>query len=153
MSKKEYFDIFKIFTKCHNRKKLDGTIVRWLDENLDPYTGEWISRSILESRGWRHEKGGRERGRDYNHSTYCDLIISGLVGLRPREDDILEINPLVPGGWNYFCLDNVNYHGRRLTIMFDRDGSRYGKGEGLQVLVYGKPAGITRKLSKLKLNL
>jgi len=28
------------------------------------------------------DKGGVERGKDYNHSTFCDLIITGLVGLR-----------------------------------------------------------------------
>ena len=47
--------------------------------------GTWISRSILNR--WRAEgknieeiKGGRERGKDYNHSTFVDLIISGLIG-------------------------------------------------------------------------
>ena len=47
--------------------------------------GTWISRSILNR--WRAEgknieqiKGGRERGKDYNHSTFVDLVISGLIG-------------------------------------------------------------------------
>ena len=26
------------------------------------------------------DKGGKERGKDYNHSTFCDLIINGLIG-------------------------------------------------------------------------
>ena len=25
----------------------------------------------------------RERGKDYNHSTFCDLVTCGLVGVRP----------------------------------------------------------------------
>jgi len=41
-------------------------------------------------------------GDHYNHSTYCDLIITGLVGLRPRADDIVEVNPLLPEStWRY----------------------------------------------------
>ena len=63
------------------------------------------------------QKGGKDRGRDYNHSTFNDLIITGLVGLRPRMDHRLEINPLVPeGSLDYFCLDHVRYHDRDLTI-------------------------------------
>jgi hypothetical protein len=38
-------------------------------------------------------KGGEEREKDYNHSTLCDLVISGLIGLRPRADNIIEVNP------------------------------------------------------------
>jgi hypothetical protein len=60
------------------------------------------------------------------------------VGLRPRADDVLEVNPLVPDGtWEYFCLDNILYHGRTLTILYDKNGSRYYMGAGLQILVDG----------------
>lgn len=38
--------------------------------------------------------GGADRGRDYNHSSFCDLVLSGLAGIRAREDNILEINPI-----------------------------------------------------------
>src|SRR5262249_10352837 len=75
----------------------------WIAEDLDGRTGRWIvdlPRSVY-----------------YNHSTYCDLIITGLVGLRPRADDAVEVNPLVPDGtWDYFCLDDAPYHGHSLTI-------------------------------------
>ena len=36
-------------------------------------------------------KGGEERGKDYNHSTFCDLLISELLGLPPRADNIIEV--------------------------------------------------------------
>ena len=71
-----------------------------------------------------------DRNRDYlyNHSTFCDLIITGLVGLRPRRDDRLVIQPLVSPSSNltFFALDGVRYHGADLTIFWDVDGSRYG---------------------------
>jgi len=78
-------------------------------------------------------------GKGYNHSAYSDPVISGLVGLRARADDILEVPSLIPEGtWDYFCLDQVGYHGRMVTILFDKTGERYGRGKGLQVLVNGR---------------
>jgi hypothetical protein len=107
----------------------------WIDENLNPYTGDWIARTLLKQR----RQPPDERGKDYNHSAFCDLVITGLVGLRPRADDVIEVNPLVPEGtWNYFCLDHVRYHGRDLTILYDKTGGRYGRGKGLQVLANGR---------------
>ena len=70
----------------------------WIDENLNPYTGDWIARSLLRERRQKPE----ERGKDYNHSTYCDLIITGLVGLRPRPDDDGRGQPARPGGLALF---------------------------------------------------
>jgi hypothetical protein len=52
---------------------------------MNPDTGRWITVGPIP----------KTRGRDYNHSTYCDLVITGLVGLRPREDDILEVPPVL----------------------------------------------------------
>lgn len=85
--------------------------------------------------------GDRERSRYYNHSTFADLIITGLVGLRPQEDDKIIINPLLPEDkWDYFCLDAINYKGHVLTIIWDKDGQRYHQGKGLTLLIDGKHA-------------
>lgn len=142
VSRTDYFETLKIYTKCHRLKREDGNIVPWIDENLNPYTGDWIARTRLKSwknGTWDEGKGGKERGKDYNHSSYCDLIISGLVGLRPQPGDIVEVNPLVPAGmWDWFCLDNVLYHGRIITILWDKTGTKYGKGKGLRVFSDGK---------------
>lgn len=78
------------------------------------------------------------RGDHYNHSGFADLVISGLVGLRPRAGEIVEVNPLIPGKtWDWFCLDNVPYHGRVITIVWDRDGHKFGRGAGLRVFADG----------------
>jgi len=98
----------------------------YVGEYLDEKTGYWL-------------KGDEERSRYYNHSTFNDLIITGLVGLRPRADDVIEVNPLLPAGkWDWFCLDNVLYHGKIITIIWDKTGERYKKGKGLSVWVNGK---------------
>ncbi|NCI48183.1 glycoside hydrolase [Sediminibacterium sp. WSJ-3] len=109
----------------------------YVGEYLDETTGYWL-------------KGDEERSRYYNHSTFNDLVITGLVGLRPREDNILELNPLLPAGkWNWFCLDNVLYHGKIITIIWDATGLKYKKGKGLTVWADGRKIAAAPKLTKL----
>lgn len=109
----------------------------YVGEYQDEVTGYWL-------------KGDEERSRYYNHSTFNDLIISGLIGLRPRADQSIEVNPLLPEEkWDWFCLDNVKYHGQTITIFWDRDGSKYDRGKGLNVLVDGKEVGRAPMLTKL----
>ncbi len=70
--------------------------------------------------------------------------------MRPNAGDRVEVNPLVPAGaWDYFCLDNVHYHGRRLTILYDKTGERYKKGKGLRVLADGQEIGASEKMQKV----
>jgi hypothetical protein len=153
VSRRDYFDTLLIYTRSHTLAREDGRIVPWIDENLNPFTGDWIARTRLmqwKEGTWDESKGGKERGKDYNHSTYCDLIITGLVGLRPRADDIVEVNPLLPENtWDYFCLDNVLYHGHLLTILWDRTGNKYNRGQGLMVLCHGTRIAHSPKLERI----
>ena len=82
--------------------------------------------------GWQKELGGKERGKDYNHSTFVDLVISGLVGAR-TDKEILEVEPAIPDGWDYFRLENLEYKGRLYTVTYDKDGSKYGCGKGIVI--------------------
>jgi len=149
----DYFATLKTYTRSQRLKREDGTVVPWIDENLNPLTGDWISRTRLRSwkdGTWDSRKGGIERGKDYNHSAYCDLIITGLVGLRPQADDTVVVNPLIPEDtWDYFCLDGVPYHGRSLTILYDKDGTKYKQGAGLRILADGRLIGKTPSLGRL----
>jgi len=109
----------------------------YIGEYLDEKTGFWL-------------KGDEERSRYYNHSTFNDLIISGLIGLRPRADSMIEVNPLLPEDkWDWFCLDNVLYHEKIVTIIWDQDGTKFKKGKGLSVWVDGKKVASSLKLEKL----
>jgi hypothetical protein len=75
-----------------------------------------------------------------------------LIGLKPREDNILEIYPLIPKDkWDWFYLDNVFYHGRKLTILWDRYGNRYKKGKGLKIFSNDKQIYSGKKLKHIKL--
>ncbi|TXS79184.1 hypothetical protein EAO69_06990 [Streptomyces sp. me109] len=83
---------------------------------------------------------GNNHSEDYNHSTYNDNVISGLIGLRGQSDDTLVVKPLAPASWDYFALENTPYHGHDVTVLWDRTGSRYGQGAGLHVYVDGRQA-------------
>ena len=113
----------------------------YIGEYLDETNGAWLM-------------GDRERSRYYNHSTFADLIITGLVGLRPQTDGFVVVNPLVPSGqWNYFCLDGINYRGHVLTIIWDKDGQRYHQGTGLILLVDGKLKAQRDTIGKIEVTL
>lgn len=124
------------------RLREDGRKVSWIDENLDAFTGEWLARKILIEKARRkgREPKIRERGKDYNHSTFCDLVIAGLCGFVPQADGRIVVRPLAPESWDWWCIDGIRSHGRDITILFDRDGRRYGKGQGLVVLCDGRRA-------------
>ena len=127
--------LLKQYAAAHVRKLEDGGLVPWIDENQNPFTGDWISRTIILQTPAMLKRFPRERGKDYNHSTFCDLVISGLCGLVPHEDGRIDVKPLAPTGWDWWCLDGVRYHGTDVTVLFDRDGKRYGRGKGLVIEV------------------
>ena len=109
----------------------------YIGEYLDETNGAWLM-------------GDRERSRYYNHSTFNDLMITGICGLRPQADGSIVVNPLIPDGqWDYFCLDGVVCRGHALTIIWDKDGQHYHQGTGLTLMVDGKMVANRKDLGKL----
>jgi hypothetical protein len=70
----------RVFTYVHSQHA-DGK--PYIGEYLDETTGQWIN-------------GKDGRSRYYNHSTFADLLITGVVGWCPRADDTVEVQPLLP---------------------------------------------------------
>jgi Mannosylglycerate hydrolase MGH1-like glycoside hydrolase domain/Glycosyl hydrolase family 65, C-terminal domain len=121
VSRADYFEALLTYARSHRYKGKP-----YIGEYLDEKTGQWL-------------KPDSDRSRYYNHSTFCDLVISGLVGLVPRQDNTIVVDPLIPAdAWDWFCLDNVLYHGRMLTILWDRTGEKYRKGKGFSIFADGK---------------
>jgi hypothetical protein len=132
LTKKDYFDAMMVYGQSHQRYGKP-----FIGEYHDEVTGYWL-------------KGDNERQRYYNHSLFCDLVITGLVGLRPRADEVIEVSPLVPdGAWDWFCLDKVRYHGRELAVVWDRTGEKYGKGKGLSVWLDGREVARSPRLERV----
>jgi hypothetical protein len=126
----DYVKILRMFALQHYLP--DGRIN--LVENYDPNLGGPIVYYY-----WSNH---------YNHSSFNNLIITGLCGIRPSDGDTLTINPLIDHSINYFCLDDIRYHGHKLTVLYDEDGTRYNLGKGLTVLVDGRKADVLKKQDK-----
>jgi len=157
ISKDNFFKLLKIYTNSHRFRQIPpeaDTIISnqpWIDENLNPFNGDWLARTRMEVQGYNNRF--RERGIYYNHSTFNDIIITGLAGLRPSLENAITVNPLIPEDWDWFCLDNILYKGRIITILWDRTGKKYGKGRGLRLYSDGKLLAKSRNLGKLEVQL
>ena len=146
----DYFRLLSTYTRSQHIRLPAGQTIPWIDEDLDADTGDWIARNILVARHALPEN----RGRYYNHSGYADLIITGLIGLRPQPGNEIVVHPLLPSGtWSYFALDGLPYHGHLLTILYDRTGQRYHRGKGFQILCDGSVIAHTDTLQNLRAEL
>ncbi len=132
----DYVKLLHTFAVSHRK---DGR--PYLAEALHPDTGSFEGHD-----GYNHSE-------HYFHSSFNDLVITGLVGLKSRADETVEIDPLAPADWPWWALDDVPYHGHKISILWDRDGSRYGMGPGLQILANGKVLARSETLGKLSAEL
>ena len=132
VSRADYFDALLTYARSH---QYGGK--PYIGEYLDEQNGKWL-------------KPDSDRSRYYSHSTFCDLVIAGLVGFVPRPDSVVVVDPLIPAeAWDWFCLDNVSYHGRVLTVLWDRTGEKYHKGKGLRVFADGKEIAESDELTRV----
>ncbi len=120
-----------LYAKCHVLKEGER-VVPWIDEVLSPIENKWTSRDILRELGWQKHLGGEERGKDYNHSTFIDLVISGTVGVNTDKEE-LSASPSIPNDWDFFCLENLEYRGRLYTVTYDKTCEKYKRGKGLVI--------------------
>ena len=135
----DYVRLLRLYAASHRRKLADGRAVDWIDENQDPETGVWISREMLLKRGERPI----ERGKDYNHSTFCDLVISGLAGFTPKANGTFTVSPLFPADWSCFRLTDIPWRGHAVGIVWEKgmlrvevDGRCVARRDGLGELSY-----------------
>jgi Mannosylglycerate hydrolase MGH1-like glycoside hydrolase domain/NedA-like, galactose-binding domain/F5/8 type C domain/Glycosyl hydrolase family 65, C-terminal domain len=136
VTRADYFRLLRVYTLTHHKEGRP-----YLAEAAHPDTGSFAGHD-----SYNHSE-------HYFHSGYNDLIITGLIGLKPRADDVIEIDPLAPAQWEYFALDDVAYHGRRLAILWDKLGTRYGFGPGLHLVVDGTQVASASTLGKLSASL
>ncbi|MBQ8550494.1 MAG: hypothetical protein IJ426_04055 [Clostridia bacterium] len=129
VSKDDYFELIKRYCLCHfDSGSTDDFAVR---EDHHPEENRWIAPN-----------------RDYNHSSFIDNILNGLLGIRPTAKG-LTVDPIVPDEWDFFCVEDVRWQGRDVTVLYDKTGDKYGKGKGLTVYINGVPTAHSDKLEKL----
>jgi hypothetical protein len=76
VTRADYVRLLSVYAKTHRKNGRP-----YLAEACHPDTGSWEGHDA-----YNHSE-------HYFHSGYVDLIITGLVGLRPRDDDTIEIHP------------------------------------------------------------
>lgn len=134
VARADYMRLLRQYARLHyNGRRLD------LEEVYHPETG----RPIV----------GLGRSHHYFHSGFVDLILTGVAGIRPRADNYLEVNPLLPGSndaqaLSWFRIQDVPYHGHQVAVTWDADGSRYGR-KGITIEVDGREVARKSTLSRI----
>jgi hypothetical protein len=138
LKREHLWELFTSFTKAQFRNQ--NLVYPWTGEFYNGDTGEW-----------------KTAERDYNHSTWLDVLLGDLLGLVPRDDRTIELDPLLPEDrLSYFILDGQRYRGRDVTIVWDsprfRAADRFGDGrKGLDLYVDGKLVASSTSLSRLEI--
>jgi F5/8 type C domain len=132
VTSRDYVELLQIYAKSHRKEGRP-----YLAEALHPDTGSFKGHD-----GYNHSE-------HYFHSSYCDLVITGLVGIQEQPGEQLVIDPLAPATWDYFALDDLPYHGRRVAVVWDRDGDRYLFGPGMHVIIDGHQVATSRELQRM----
>ena len=118
VTKEDFYEVLSQYAKMHYLEE-NGKTVCWIDEVKKPTDNTWSSRDILKDWGWLKNKGGFERGKDYNHSAFCNIIISGLLGIS-AENGELTVNPKIPDHWEHFSVDNLWINDVLYKITYDK---------------------------------
>jgi len=157
-------------TGSNNFSNINSTLqaqlyAKALREYPSPYVTADMYRLLLEWLTWVQFVGGDNRYPDNNEfffnwnpttrtlgrsgihhnilGAYNFMLIDDIAGVRPRLDDVVEVWP-IDVGYDHFAVNNLSYHGRDLTVVWDKpgDGRRYypRAPEGYTVYVDGRRA-------------
>jgi hypothetical protein len=125
---------------------LMGRYTALMYPGVNPYDALWRPNAHEYYSKWEpHQISSLPKPSDISHdfhSMYCALVVEGVVGLTPRTDAKIELQPAALQ-WDHFVLDRLRYHDKDLTIVWDRpDGQvRYrGYPEGFSLYVNGQLA-------------
>ena len=105
ISGKDFGDLLKKYTE-----------ICYVDKNFDfPDTNEFFNGNPDKPyRSWIHHNF---------HSQYNTLIIENIMGITPREDKIIELDP-IDTGLDSFKISQLKYHGSDISVILDEEGYR-----------------------------
>ncbi len=132
VTNENYHDLLHRFALCHYDNNSDCDFA--VREDHHPEENRWIAQA-----------------KNYNHSTFVDNVLNGLLGIRPTEEG-LTVNPLIPKNWDWFCVTDVKWCGKDVTVVYDKTGEKYGVGKGISVFINGTLAASSETLCKLEIN-
>lgn len=130
LTEKDLYEFIEQYAKMHYLYCEDGNRINFIDEVMLPFRHIWHAHELLKINGCPEIYGGPDRGRDYNHSTYIDLVIRGLCGIKLNGDELI-VKPKIKGIWKWFKLENLSIRKQTYNIYYDEDGSKFNKGKGV----------------------
>ena len=135
---RDFMKLAARYAAAHYLTNEKAETIDWIDENFNPLSGTWIARNRL----YEWNDVNKDRGQYYNHSTFCDLIISDVIGLQCEEGGLITIHPLV-ADWPYFRLEGVRIRGYNIAVVYNKD-------TGLIATVDGNPAAQSPELGRIE---
>jgi len=156
ISANQYFALLHSYARQHTASTaINDTAVPLgsghVFENMHPDKGYWNNRAQM----YWTRSDLRNMGNHYHHSAFMDLVLTGLLGIRIDSVDgsSLTLNPLVPTSTAFFAIDALKIWEHWVSVSWDKFGTKYNKGAGLQVWVDGKVVAKSATLGKLTVNL
>ncbi len=129
ISEKDLYDFILKYSEMHYSVE-DGKKINFIDEVMRPFEFIWNVREVAKN-GYKLT-GGQNRGRDYNHSTFIDLVLRGLCGIDTQKE-ALTVEPKICGIWKWFKIENLTYRKNTYNVYYDETGEVFGKGVGITI--------------------
>ncbi|MBR6633875.1 MAG: hypothetical protein IKL05_06220 [Clostridia bacterium] len=127
ITEKDLYAFIKKYAEMHYSIE-DGEKINFIDEVMRPFEYIWNVREAVKN-GY-NLTGGPNRGRDYNHSTFIDLVLRGLCGIDVNNTE-LTVNPKIQGIWKWFKIENLTFRKSSYNVYYDEDGTAFNKGKGV----------------------
>ena len=128
ISEADLYNFIHKYAQMHYSME-NGKYMNFIDEVMLPFSHVWYARESART-GVHKPTGGPNRGKDYNHSTFIDLVLRGLCGIDTDQKE-LTLTPRVRGIWPWFKIENLSFHQNTYTVYYDEDGSVFHKGTGV----------------------
>jgi hypothetical protein len=135
---------------------------KWIDEAYAARLLDWMAWSVYPNAGdlrvpsqAEYYSNWNATAKTYNRNNHVHVMLGNMNyiyvedmgGLQPRLDDKIELWP-IDLGYDYFMVNNVRYHGKDVTLVWDEDGSKYGLGAGYSLFIDGVKKVSVDKLGK-----
>ena len=133
----------KMFASAIKNYNTSAITAKSFGELLEKYTGICFVNNNSNfpdtNEFWNGDTGNPYRSWIHHnfHSQYNTLLIENVMGITPRDDRIIELNP-IDIGLESFKLSELRYHDMDISVVFDKNG--------YQLFVQGE---LVTKLSKL----
>ncbi|MFI5909895.1 discoidin domain-containing protein [Dactylosporangium sp. NPDC051541] len=121
-------------TPAYAKRLLD-----WMAWSIYPGGDARVANQAEYYSGWNATTKTYQRNNPYHvmlgNMNY--VFVEDMAGLQPRADDKLELWP-IQFGYDHFMVDNVRYHDQDVTVVWDKDGTKYGLGTGYSLFLNGQ---------------